>query len=126
MGVAVGFGPLAVGTKLDGSIVQPAMRIGLYSLKLTPLSHNLKGNQAEDSLMTGVGPLARTAKDVADITAALLGKKDYNSSLTGIWDGIRIAYLNADKWHYLEGISEQNESFDAQKRTYPQAHDTSF
>lgn len=119
MGVASGFAPLSVGTELDGSIVQPAMRVGLYSLKPTPLSHDLRGSQAEGSLMTGVGPLARTAKDIADFTAVLLGKSDYDSSLTGSWNGIRIAYLNSDKWHYPEGISEHNESFNAQSVRIP-------
>ncbi|KAF2111040.1 amidase signature domain-containing protein [Lophiotrema nucula] len=116
VGVAAGFAPLSIGTELDGSIVQPALRVGLYSLKPTPLSHDLRGSQAEGSLNTRVSPLARTAKDVADLTAVLLGRQDYDSSLTGTWDGIRIAYLNADKWHYPEGISESNEKFDTQSK----------
>ncbi|KAK0612157.1 amidase signature domain-containing protein [Immersiella caudata] len=45
VGVATCFAPIAIGTELDGSIIIPAARAGLYALKLTPGSVDTTGIQ---------------------------------------------------------------------------------
>jgi len=113
--VAAGFAPWSIGTELDGSIVQPALRAALYSLKPTPGHVDLmKGSQAEGSLMTGIGGLARSAQDLADLTSAVLPGTDFGADLTTSWEGFGIANLNFDEWHYPDSVSEVVPDYDKQ------------
>ncbi len=90
------------------------MRCALYGFKPTAGATDLRGSQAEGSKMTGIGPIARTTRDLADVTAAIVPGTDFDSSITGSWEGIRIAVLDPIVWHYPDGISDPNPDFDKQ------------
>lgn len=114
MGVAAGFAPWAIGTELDGSIVQPVLRAALYGLKPTVGSTDLRGSQAEGSVLISIGGLAKTPQDLADLTSVLMPGTNFDSFLTESWEGIGIACLDSVKWHYPDSVSEVNKDFDNQ------------
>lgn len=112
--MAAGFSPWSIGTEADGSIIQPALRAAVYGLKPTVGATDLKGAQAEGSRLTSLGGLAKTTKDLADLTSAVMPGTNFDSFLKGSWEGIRIAYLDPIEWHYPESVSEVNDDFDKQ------------
>jgi Asp-tRNA(Asn)/Glu-tRNA(Gln) amidotransferase A subunit family amidase len=94
--------------------VQPALRAALYCLKPTVGTTDLRGSQAEGSKVTSLGRLARTTKDLADLTSVLLPGRTFDSFQTGSWKGIKIAVVDPVAWHYPDSVSERNSDFDRQ------------
>ncbi|GAW27360.1 putative amidase family protein [Rosellinia necatrix] len=111
---AAGFAPLCIGTEADGSIVQPAIRAALYSMKGTVGDVNMVGTQSGGAAFDSAGPLAKSVEDCADAMEILLPGRNFRSHLTQSWQGIRIAYLNYDAWQFPDAVCEKTPSFDEQ------------
>jgi amidase len=100
--VATGFTPFAIGTETNGSLVWPASRAALYSIKPTigvvsqdgiaPISHNC------DS----AGPIAKTPRDLALLFDAMLEEKGTKSMLDAStntsWSDIVVGAVDHRYW----------------------------
>ncbi|EEU37128.1 uncharacterized protein NECHADRAFT_52302 [Fusarium vanettenii 77-13-4] len=113
---AAGFAPIAIGTEADGSIVQPAIREALYSMKGTVGSINMVGTQSGGAAWDSAGPLAKSVEDCAVVMDILLPNRNFHSSLTGSWKGIRIALLNYEDWQFGDEICHKNPIFDQEHK----------
>ncbi|CAI7583458.1 unnamed protein product [Penicillium palitans] len=111
---AAGFAPLTIGSEADGSIVQPAIRAGAYSLKGTVGDVIMKGTQSGGAAFDSAGPIGKSAEDCADVMDILLPGGDFSSHLTKSWNGIRIAYLDYKTWQFPESVCEKTRAFDTQ------------
>lgn len=105
VGVSAGYAPLSIGTETDGSLVCPAGRAALYTLKPTvgiietagivPISHNFDAP----------GPMTKTPYDLALLLDVLVqeqpqGQKSYTSALTRSWSDISVATLDPEEWAF--------------------------
>lgn len=126
VGVAAGFGPIAMGTESDGSIIMPAARAGLYALKLTPGSVDMTGLQPGAPEFDCVGPFARTTHDVATLSA-IMQRHDPGKylPLSDSWVGLKLGFVDPTLWRSYpsaieptDGFFEQTDSamFAAQKK----------
>ncbi|WPJ67174.1 hypothetical protein SMAC4_07005 [Sordaria macrospora] len=112
--VAAGFAPIALGAETDGSLVQPTSRAGLYALKPTPGTVSVKGVLALPTY-DAIGPIARTAKDVADMLTLLTGTNLSHESKIS-WDGLRVGFVDYDIWAPATFVVEPVESFTSQTK----------
>ena len=105
VGVSAGYAPLSIGTETDGSLVCPAGRAALYTLKPTvgivqtagivPVSHNFDSP----------GPMAKTPYDLALLLDQIVekqpeGQESYTIALTESWKDISVATLDPGKWRF--------------------------
>ena len=72
-GVAAGLYPFAIGTETQGSIISPATRCGVSGLRPTYGRVSRYGAMALSWTMDKVGPIARSAEDLALVFAAIHG-----------------------------------------------------
>ena len=105
---------MTIGSEADGSIVQPAIRAGAYSLKGTVGDVIMKGTQSGGAAFDSAGPIGKSAEDCADVMDILLPGGDFSSHLTKSWNGIRIAYLDYKTWQFPESVCEKTRAFDTQ------------
>jgi len=109
---AAGFAPLCIGTEADGSLVQPAVRAALYSMKGTVGDVNMVGTQSGGAAFDSAGPLTKSVEDCADVMDILLPGRDFNSYLKRSWNGIGVAYLNYETWQFSEESCTRSKIFD--------------
>lgn len=114
MAVASGFTPLCIGTEADGSIVQPAIRAALYSIKGTIGDVSMVGTQSGGQFNDSAGPLAKSVGDCAAVMEILLPGRDFHSHLGKSWAGIAIASLDYDTWQWPEAVCNRVPAFDDQ------------
>ena len=72
-GVAAGLYPFAIGTETQGSIISPSTRCGVSGLRPTYGRVSRHGAMALSWTMDKVGPIARSAEDLALVFAAIHG-----------------------------------------------------
>ncbi|KAJ5709046.1 hypothetical protein N7493_010380, partial [Penicillium malachiteum] len=101
VGVAAGFAPLAIGTEDNGSIVQPCGRSSLYGLKITVGDVSTEGTSPLSSFTDSLGPMTRCVEDLAALLGILL-QRDFSSSLTKTWQGLKIGFVNPKIWYIRE------------------------
>lgn len=111
--VAAGLAPISIGTETEGSLVVPATRTGLYTLKPTlgtvpgdgiiPISHRLDT----------AGPMAKGVHDLANLLTAIVDESKtnvpeggYASVLSGAeaWKEFTIGTLSPDYWLPPDGL----------------------
>lgn len=112
VGTAAGFSAFSIGSESDGSIVQPAIRAALYSMKGSVGATNMKGTMSGGMGFDSAGPLAKSVEDCADVMNVLLPGRNFHSHLTKSWEGIRIAYLDYKTWQFADWICDQTRAFD--------------
>jgi amidase len=111
--VAAGFSPLALGTETIGSIVTPATRAALYAMKLTVGSVPCDGVFRISETFDAVGPMAKSADDLALLVDVLLRKQEGMGALDQL-EKVRIGFADPNIWkmdeescHPVEGAQEQ-------------------
>ena len=112
--VAAGLAPIAIGSETDGSIITPASRNALFSLKATPGSVPMAGSQPIVGAFDVHGVMAKSAKDLADLTGIIMGGKDFSSYLTESWEGLSVGILDPDVWKAANFVVEEVDSFTRQ------------
>lgn len=118
VGTTAGFAALSIGSESDGSIVQPAIRAALYSIKGTVGDVNMKGTMSRGAGFDSAGPLAKSVEDCADVMDILLPGKNFRSHLIKSWDGLRIAYLEYKYWQFEDWICKATLAFDEEHVSY--------
>lgn len=115
--VSAGFAPVAIGTETDGSIQVPADRAALYAIKATVGVLPTEGLMPFSSFSDSLGPMAKSAKDIANLLTIMDNGTDYTQFLSAKWEGLRIGFLDPEAWRPgegavkpLPGLVEQMES----------------
>ncbi|UPL02693.1 hypothetical protein LCI18_013627 [Fusarium solani-melongenae] len=97
--VVAGFAPLSLGTELDGSIMMPAARAGVYAVKLTPESVDNDGSQPGAPGWDSQGPYAKMVTDIATLSAILqLHDPGYYQPLNTSWNGLKVGFVDPSLW----------------------------
>jgi amidase len=141
VGVAAGYSPISVGSETFGSLVSPATRAALFSLKPTIGTTLTDGIWTLSDKFDAVGGLARSVIDLADITSLLQDKQaketatdnGYHRFLTGDFQGLRVGFLDPSVWHFppercktTSAIAEQMVSLFLVCYRHPFDHMTEF
>ncbi|KAI8404772.1 hypothetical protein FOFC_14244 [Fusarium oxysporum] len=118
--VSAGYAPLSIGTETDGSLVSPASRAALYTIKpsigrvsqsgIIPISHT----------MDSAGPMAKTPHDLAALLDVISGTDEF-ATLGGSWDDLSIATVDFKKWWPGDDYLKPVESATKQMHTEIQA-----
>ncbi|KAL5598149.1 hypothetical protein FOBRF1_011942 [Fusarium oxysporum] len=115
--VSAGYAPLSIGTETDGSLVSPASRAALYTIKpsigrvsqsgIIPISHT----------MDSAGPMAKTPHDLAALLDVISGTDEF-ATLRGSWDELSIATVDFKKWwpgeDYLKPVESATKQMHAE------------
>ncbi|KAK0722658.1 amidase signature domain-containing protein [Lasiosphaeria miniovina] len=110
--VAAGFAPLSIGTELDGSIIGPASRAGVYAIKLTPDSVDHAGTQPGAPGCDSQGPFAKTVSDVATLSAIMqLHDPGHYHPLPSTWDGLKVGVVDPALWRLPSFVTEHVDDF---------------
>ncbi|KIX07669.1 uncharacterized protein Z518_02323 [Rhinocladiella mackenziei CBS 650.93] len=111
-GVAAGFAPLSLGTESDGSLIMPAARAGLYTLKITPGTVDNTGVQPAFPQLDCLGGFSRNAIDQAHLVAILQGHHpEKYLPLNTSWSGLKIGFSDPTKWRSYPTAMETVETF---------------
>ena len=102
-----------MGSECDGSIVQPACRAALYGMKATPGTISGEGAFPTSRAFDSHGGMAKTPDDLAMIMGILMNK-NFDSSLSSSWRGIRLGFVDPTLWQPASFVVEDNEDFRAQ------------
>lgn len=101
--MAAGFAPISIGTETFGSLMLPAGRATLYSIKPGRSLLSTAGIVPISNFSDQPGPMTKTTKDLAvlmDIIADPETSGGYASRATGSWEGLKIGTLDPEKWNY--------------------------
>jgi amidase len=115
MGVAAGYAPFSIGAETSGSIVTPAVRAGLYSLKPTLGLVPMEGVLGISLFFDSLGPMGKSAKDIEDGLVGMVG----SSKAVGLkaalqqnderFDGLRLGFGDSKIWFMSDDVCEQKE-----------------
>ncbi|KIE01194.1 amidase family protein, partial [Metarhizium majus ARSEF 297] len=118
--VAAGFAPMSIGTETFGSLMLPAGRAALYSIKPSRSHISTIGIVPISSFSDQPGPMTKTTKDLAVVMDIITDPGNvpsggYVSRVTGSWEGLKIGTLDPEKWNFPpvarkildEGMEEQ-------------------
>ena len=116
VGVSAGFAPIALGTEVDGSLVQPSARSGLYALKPTIGSTELGGIFAVSEDFDALGGMAKSVLDLAHLTELVLTREEraklpadgYLSFLKKDFSGLRVGFVDPELWRWPETVQHQH------------------
>ncbi|KAI0202642.1 amidase signature domain-containing protein [Astrocystis sublimbata] len=127
VGVSAGFSPLALGTEVDGSLVQPAARAALHALKPSVGTTELGGIFAVSEEFDSLGSMAKSTHDLALMTELVLNpparaklpKEGYIPYLRKDFTGLRVGFVDPDEWRWPDNVQPQKDnSREQMKQTY--------
>ncbi|KAL6830017.1 amidase signature domain-containing protein [Trichoderma camerunense] len=117
VGVSAGYAPISVGTETDGSLLCPAGRAALYTIKPTIGLVPQHGIVPMSTNFDSAGPMTKTSHDLAvllDVLASRSPSESYTKNLTGSWSGISVAALDYSKWRYPDSFIKPADGAEAQ------------
>ena len=106
--------PVALGTETDGSILMPSDRASLYSVKLTHGVISTRGTLPYIATADTVGPMGKSAEDMALLLSVLLNGTDFTQHLTKSFKGLRIGFLDPVVWASGPAAVKPNMDFNEQ------------
>ncbi|KAJ8129603.1 hypothetical protein O1611_g4029 [Lasiodiplodia mahajangana] len=112
--VAAGMAPIAVATECDGSIMMPADRASIFSVRLSPTPVLTSGVLRYNKLGDSVGWMVKGAEDAALMLNVVLNNDDYTKYLDQSFKGLRIGFLDPMKWQPGTAIVRPNEDYNKQ------------
>ena len=117
VGVSAGYAPVSIGTETAGSLVSPATRAALYTLKATIGSVSQKGMYPISHTFDAVGPIAKTPYDLAIMMNLLMEKHApgyppgcFTDSSSGSWSDLSVATLDYTVWRWPPSFCKPVES----------------
>uniref|UniRef100_A0A8H7K0Y6 Amidase domain-containing protein n=1 Tax=Bionectria ochroleuca TaxID=29856 RepID=A0A8H7K0Y6_BIOOC len=105
--VAAGYSPLSLGTETNGSLVWPASRCLLYSIKPTVGLISQRGIVPVSHTCDSAGPMGKTPYDVALLLDAILDTPphtSFTSSVTESWSNLSVGFVDYKTWWYDAGF----------------------
>ncbi|PTB38711.1 uncharacterized protein TrAFT101_006733 [Trichoderma asperellum] len=107
--VAAGFAPVSIGTETFGSLMLPAGRAALYSIKPGRSLISLTGIVPISSFSDQPGPMTKTTKDLAMLMDIITDPGNvppggYASRVTGSWDGLKVGTVDPEIWKYTPDV----------------------
>ncbi|KFH41937.1 putative transcriptional regulatory protein-like protein [Hapsidospora chrysogenum ATCC 11550] len=115
LAVAAGYSPISIGGEADGSLTTPASRAALYALKCTPQTISTEGIFQIVPTFEAVGGMAKSVKDLADITNVILqAAKEPRSlevQLQNDWQGIRLGFVDPPKFKLPDFLFDSDEEY---------------
>ncbi|CZR55425.1 related to glu/asp-tRNA amidotransferase subunit A [Phialocephala subalpina] len=102
--VSAGYSPVSIGTDTGGSLITPATRAALYTIRPTMGLVSQQGVVPISKLFDTVGPMAKSAADLAHLLDVLVeprliaGAGSYSDSLPGDFSEIRVGVLRPEDW----------------------------
>jgi amidase len=107
VGVSAGYAPISIGTETDGSLVSPAGRAGLYTLKPTIGEVSQEGIVPISPNFDSAGPMTKTPYDLAIVLDAIIDPsspsrkgKSFVTALEGSWADLRVGVLDPKEWNF--------------------------
>ncbi|OAP60239.1 hypothetical protein AYL99_05241 [Fonsecaea erecta] len=102
--VSAGYSPFSIGTETDGSLIVPAGRAALYTIKPTIGLVPQAGIVPISATFDSAGPMAKTPYDMAVLLDMIIDpeqrpEQSYTSVLTGSWSDISVATLDPEVWN---------------------------
>lgn len=120
MSVSAGFAPISIGTETGGSLVMPANRAALYTMKPSIGLVSQSGIVPISDFCDAAGPMATTVADLAYTLDAIADPKirpsgGYSSALSSTWDSLRIGCLDPKDWPMDERTVGKDDDFVTQQ-----------
>lgn len=101
--MSAGYAPVSIGTETDGSLIVPAGRAALYTIKPSIGLVPQAGIVPISSHFDSAGPMTKSVYDLA-ILLDTISEKDstvsFTSSLTSSWGDISVGTLDPSKWMF--------------------------
>ncbi|KAM0801933.1 amidase signature domain-containing protein [Usnea florida] len=109
VGVTAGYAPISIGTETEGSLIIPASRAALYTIKPTIPIISQEGIVPISGFCDSAGPMTKSVEDLANLMDVLVDrsqtrvpKDGYISAVTATWDGLKIGTLDPEAWTFWE------------------------
>lgn len=113
--VSAGMAPLTLGTESDGSLIIPADRASIYSLKPTHGSISNHGTLSFAAVSDVIGTMGKSPADIAlSMNVLLDGDTDYTQLLGGSLAGMKIGFIDPEEWSSGVGAIRPNEGYNEQ------------
>lgn len=120
--MSAGFAPISIGSETSGSLIMPANRAALYTMKPTIGLVSQQGMVPASTYCDSAGPMTKNVIDLANTLDALIDPRlanhvppgGYASVMTTSWEGIRIGLLEPQKWKPSEEVIGVDEAFEKQ------------
>ncbi|KAH6619627.1 amidase signature domain-containing protein [Chaetomium sp. MPI-SDFR-AT-0129] len=116
--VAAGFAPLSVGTETWGSLIMPATRANVFTLKPSRGVVPMDGIMPVNDIYDIAGPMAKSAADIAVVLDAMIDvgaphRSDggYASTATASWRGLRLGAVDTANWRLDEMLAEPDDDW---------------
>lgn len=101
--MSAGYAPVSIGTETDGSLIVPAGRAALYTIKPSIGLVPQAGIVPISSHFDSAGPMTKSVYDLAILLDAMSEKDSavsFTSSLTSSWGDISVGTLDTSKWMF--------------------------
>ncbi|KAK3186367.1 hypothetical protein K4F52_004905 [Lecanicillium sp. MT-2017a] len=107
--VSAGLTPVSIGTETAASLISPASKAALYTIKPTIGLISQQGIVPISSLADSAGPMAKSVLDLANLMDILvdpaktsIANGGFKSVLTDSWADLKVGVLDPEKW----GVSD--------------------
>lgn len=107
MAVSAGYAPVSIGAETDGSLICPAGRASLYTIKPGIGFVPQDGIVPISSHFDSAGPMAKTVYDLVVVLDAIRSKQGSKSlvhNITGSWEDISVGTLDPEVWKYPDTV----------------------
>lgn len=107
MAVSAGYAPVSIGAETDGSLICPAGRASLYTIKSGIGFVPQDGIVPVSSHFDSAGPMAKTVYDLVVVLDAIRsnpGSESLVHNITGSWEDISVGTLDPEVWKFPDTI----------------------
>jgi len=103
--VSAGLAPVSIGTETAASLISPASKAALYTIKATIGLISQQGIVPISSLADSAGPMTKSVLDLANLmdilvdpTKTSIPQGGYKAALTATWADLKIGVLSPADW----------------------------
>lgn len=107
MAVSAGYAPVSIGAETDGSLICPAGRASLYTIKPGTGFAPQDGIVPISSHFDSAGPMAKTVYDLVVVLDAIrsnAGSESLMNNIAGSWEDISVGTLDPEVWKFPDSI----------------------